>query len=129
MIKARNIQKKYRHQYKHVHVDISTDSDNFVAFILSRETQAQINSVKVLYSVATDATEIAYRDVQVGTIADPNAHVQYTIAVSQAAGTIVACTLLTTGLIAANTPVTVSTATGADTNPGEIDIIIEYDLV
>jgi hypothetical protein len=127
-IRNRNLHKAVRvRRTAPVHVDISTDSNNLTVLLLDNERHIKITKVLLHYTIITDTG--SHRVFNVGTLADDDAFFTGTTLDSTAAGTVVDCTPLLSTSLPAGTALVFTTATGAGTNTGEFDVVVEYEVL
>lgn len=83
--------------------------------LVEMENDIRILRVDIVFAEASGANEDEI--VEVGTVADDDVYVSYTVADNQAIGTKVAATLLSTAVLPAGTPLIVKkSAAGTDTS-------------
>ena len=128
MIQNRNLGRGAKSRYFSHHIDLTAGTYQ-AGCLYSAINDIKIKAVDIIYSVAS-STHTQGEKVRVGIPTNTNKYVDGTISVSQAIGTVVPQTLLSTALVTKGTPIIVmkDTITGTS-NTGEIDVVIRYELV
>ena len=128
MIQNRNMSRAARKRtYTHIMDPVVADFQ--AGGFIDVENDIKILRVDIVFLIASGASEDAI--VEIGTVADPNLYVSYTVADSQAIGVVVNATLLVSTILAKNTPLIIQKdSASADTDAtAKLAVTVTYVIV